>query len=305
MFLAIALTLFLPAQDSGLDAKIRARAAQTKGSVAVFAKNLDSGAQYSLNGDGKVRTASTIKLPVMVECFKAVADGRVQWSTPLTLTEANRVSGSGVLFEFSEGAQIALRDAMRIMIVVSDNTATNLILDKLTANAVNRTLDELGLKDTRSMRKVRGDGSNLKAPTGWSEAGLKEENKKYGLGSSTPHEMVRLLEMLEQGKAVSAAASKEMLDVLKRQQLRDGMARRTGEMKVASKTGSLDHLRSDVGILYTARGRIAMAISVDDLPEIDESPDNPGLFLIADLSRILADGLASPVKAAQGRTAPQ
>ena len=291
MLLATALTLLLPTQD--LDAKVRARASQTKGSVAVFAKNLDTGAQYSLNGDTKVRTASTIKLPIMVECFKAVADGRVQWSTPLTLTDANRVSGSGVLFEFSEGAQIALRDVMRVMIVVSDNTATNLILDKLTANAVNKTMDELGFKDTRSMRKVRGDGANLKPPTGWSDAGQLEENKKYGLGSSTPREMVRLLEMLEQGKVLNAAASKEMLDVLKRQQLRDGIARRTGEMTVASKTGSLDLLRSDVGILYTPRGRIAMAITVDDLPGIDESPDNAGLLLIADLSRILADGLAT------------
>lgn len=274
-----------------LDTQIQNRIAQTKGTVSLFAKNLDTGAAYGLRADAKVRTASTIKLPIMVECFKAVEDGRVKWSTELLLRDEDKVSGSGVLFEFSDGAKIALRDAMRIMIVLSDNTATNLIIDKLTANAVNKTMDALGLPDTRSMRKVRGDGTKLKDPTGWSDAGLKEENKKYGLGSSTPREMVKLLEMLENGKVVSAAASKEMLEVLKRQQLRDGIARRTGEMPVATKTGALDHLRSDVGIVYTPKGRIAMAITIDDMPGIDYSPDNAGLLLISDLSEMLVRGL--------------
>lgn len=290
------LAVALLAQTSGSspipDQKIRARIAKTKGTVSLYAKNLDTGAEYGIRADEKVRTASTIKLPVMVECYKAVADGRAAWNTELTLRDEDKVSGSGVLFEFSNNAKIFLRDAMHLMIVVSDNTATNLILDKLSANAVNKTMDELGLPGTRSMRKVRGDGNKLKDPTGWSDAGLKEENRKYGLGSSTPREMVRLLEMLEQGKVVSPAASKEMLEVLKRQQLRDGIARTTGELPVASKTGSLDRLRSDVGIVYTPKaGRIAMAITIDDMPASDYSPDNPGLLLISDLSKLLVEGL--------------
>jgi beta-lactamase class A len=292
-YLPLLLVPVVAAQDqSQLDAKVRARIAQTKGTVSLFAKNLDTGVTYGLNPDAKVRTASTIKLPVMVECYQAVADGRAKWSTELTLREDDKVSGSGVLFEFSDGAKIFLRDAMHLMIVVSDNTATNLILDKLSANAVNKSMDKLGLTDTRSLRKVRGDGNKLKAPTGWSDAGLKEENKKYGLGVSTPREMVKLLELLEQGKVVSADASKEMIEVLKRQQLRDGIARRTGELPVASKTGSLDRLRSDVGILYTDKGRIAMAITIDDMAATDYSPDNPGLYVIADVSQILREGLS-------------
>jgi beta-lactamase class A len=291
-YLPLLLVPVVVAQDqSQLDAKVRTRIAQTKGTVSLFAKNLDTGATYGLNPDAKVRTASTIKLPVMVECYQAVADGRAKWSTELLLREEDKVSGSGVLFEFSDGAKIFLRDAMHLMIVVSDNTATNLILDRLSANAVNKGMDKLGLTDTRSLRKVRGDGNKLKAPTGWSDAGLKEENKKYGLGVSTPREMVKLLELLEQGKVVNADASKEMIEVLKRQQLRDGIARRTGELPVASKTGALDRLRSDVGILYTDKGRIAMAITIDDMAATDYSPDNPGLYLIADVSQILREGL--------------
>ncbi len=285
------LTALHVSQD--LDAQIKTRIAQTRGAVSLFAKNLDTGATYALHADAKVRTASTIKLPVMVECFKAVADGRVKWSTELLLRDEDKVSGSGVLFEFSHGAKIALRDAMHVMIVLSDNTATNLLIDKFTANAVNKTMDALGLPETRSLRKVRGDGTKLKAPTGWSDAGLKEENKQYGLGVSTPREMVKLLELLENGKVVDATASKEIIEVLKRQQLRDGIARRTADLPVATKTGALDHLRSDVAILYTPKGRIAMAITIDDMPGIDYSPDNPGLLLIADLSQLIVQGLSA------------
>jgi beta-lactamase class A len=99
--------------------------------------------------------------------------------------------------------------------------------------------------------------------------------------------MVRLLELLVQDKVVDAASSRELLAVLERQQYKDGIGRRSGELRVASKSGSLDALRSDVGIVYTPRGRIAIAITVDDMPQIDYSPDNVGNRLIADLSQLL------------------
>lgn len=119
------------------------------------------------------------------------------------------------------------------------------------------------------------------------------ENQRFGIGSSTPREMVKLLEMLEQGKVVSPAASKDVLDLLKRQQFKTGIGRRVGDdVQVASKSGALDALRSDVGIAYTKGGRIAMAITVDDMPAIDYSPDNAGEELIWEISKILIAGLA-------------
>jgi beta-lactamase class A len=137
------------------------------------------------------------------------------------------------------------------------------------------------------MRKIRGDGTQLKPAEGWSREGEKSENKRFGIGSSSPREMVRLLELLVQDKVVDAASSRELLAVLERQQYKDGIGRRSGELRVASKSGSLDALRSDVGIVYTPRGRIAIAITVDDMPQIDYSPDNVGNRLIADLSQLL------------------
>jgi beta-lactamase class A len=101
--------------------------------------------------------------------------------------------------------------------------------------------------------------------------------------------MVRLLELLTAGKVVDADASRELLATLERQQYKDGIGRRAGDLRVASKSGSLDALRSDVGIVWAPQGRIAIAITVDDMPAIDYSPDNVGNLLISRLTeRILA-----------------
>jgi beta-lactamase class A len=196
-----------------------------------------------------------------------------------------------VLSEFTDGESVSLRDAMVLMIVVSDNTATNLILDRIKADTVNEFMASLGFEATHSMRKIRGDGTQLKPAEGWSREGDKAENKRFGIGSSTPREMVRLLELLEQGKIVDAATSRELLAVLERQQYKDGIGRKAGELRVASKSGSLDALRSDVGIVYSPAGRIAIAITVDDMPAIDYSPENVGNRLISDLTLILLEDL--------------
>jgi beta-lactamase class A len=286
-FSLLLLTL-VAAHAASLSDKISEAISGFPGTVSIFAKNLDTGATFGLRPDERVRTASTIKLPILCATFKAVQEGRLKWTDLTTLKDADKVSGSGILGEFSEGVQIPLADLTHLMIVVSDNTATNLVIDQVTADYVNVYMDKLGLKGTRSMRKVLGDGNNLKPPSGYSKAGLDPENKKYGLGSSTPREMVTLLEMLESGKVVSPEASAEIIKVLKRQRDNNGIARRMGETVVANKAGALDHLRSDVGIVYQKGNRIAMAITCEDVPKIDWTSDNEGLLRIAKIAEILA-----------------
>jgi beta-lactamase class A len=256
--------------------------------VSVFAKNLDSGATYALRADERVRTASTIKLGILAATFQAVAEGRVQWTDLSTVHDAEKIHGSGVIGnEFSEGDRLPLVDLVRLMIVVSDNTATNLVLDRVPPDYVNDFMDKLGLKQTRSLKKL---GSNVKG-AGMSTAGRDPANQPYGMGVSTSREMVALLEKMEKGEVVSAEASREMITILKRCQNRDGIARKMGGIPVANKYGALDHLRSDVGLVYSGRGRIAIAITCDDLPKVDWSSDNPGLLMIARLSQILVSGL--------------
>jgi beta-lactamase class A len=272
-----------PSPDARLDARVKAAVADFKGKVSLYAKNLETGASYSLNGDEQVRTASTIKLAIMVEAFARVAEGKAKWTDELLLTEEKKVTGSGILFEFGGGLKLTLRDAVHLMIVVSDNTATNLILDHLSADAVNARMDTLGLKKTRALRKVGGGGV--------SKAGEDPENRRFGLGVTTPREIATLIERIERGEIVNAEASKEMIAILKRQQDHNGIGRNMKGIKMASKAGALDALRSDVAILYTPGGRIAMAITCDGMPEPFWSPDNPGLLMLSRLSELLAEEL--------------
>jgi beta-lactamase class A len=268
---------------------VKTRIGAFPGTVSIYAKNLDSGAIFGVREAEPVRTASTIKLPILVSVFDAVERGQAKWTDPLTVTAPEKVSGTGIIgSEISDGVQLPLRDVLHLMIVLSDNTATNLILERFGADSVNAYLDKIGIKTTRSMRKISSQGKNA----GWSAAGKLPENQKYGIGMSTPKDMVTILERLERGELVSADASKEMLAILKRCQDTGGIRRRIRGVPIANKTGALDALRSDVGIVYSKGGRIAMAITVDGIPESNFTPDNEGLLLIADIARILVDGLA-------------
>ncbi len=177
---------------------LRARIGDFQGTVSLYAKNLDTGNSVGIRQTEPVRTASTIKLPILLTVFDQVAAGKAKWTEPLTITARDKVSGSGIIgTEFSDGVQLPLSDVVHLMIVLSDNSATNMILERFTADAVNAYLDKIGIKTTRSMRKVRGDGTQLKAAEGWSAAGKLPENQKYGLGVSTPRDMVSILEKLE------------------------------------------------------------------------------------------------------------
>jgi beta-lactamase class A len=279
-------------QSRGLDRQLIAKIQPFRGKVSLYAKNLESGTSYALAADEPVRTASTIKLAIMIECFFEAAEGKLQWSEPLKVSAGEKVSGTGVVQDLSDGDELPIRDMVDLMIVLSDNTATNLILNRIGGNAVNARMAQLGFAQTRVMRKILGDAKDLKPfPSGITTEGAKPENKKWGIGRSSPHEMVALLEKLYRGELVSKAASDEMLGILKRQRDHDGIGRDMKDVTIASKSGALDHLRSDVGIVYSKRGPIAMAITVEDIPEIDYTPDNPGLLLISSLSEMLVAGL--------------
>ena len=269
-------------QSQSLDSRIRAEIAPFKGKVFLYAKNLDTGQDYSFNGDERVRTASTIKIAVMIEAYARVAEGRAKWTDELVLTKAARYGGSGILPELSDGLRLTLQDAVRLMMVLSDNTATNMVLDHLTTDAVNERMNALGFKATRIMRRVGGGGESKEGKSG-------NNLKRFGLGATTPHEMVQIMEKLERGEIVSKEASKQMLDLMKREQGRNSIGRNMPGVPMASKYGALDALRSCVAILYTKQGKIALAITVDDMPEVIWSVDNPGYLLMMRLASILAE----------------
>ena len=291
--LILSLTLAAVAQTAGprpltpatmpMAERVRKELAEFKGKVNLFARNLDSGVTFGVGEDQRVRTASTIKVAVMVEAFARVAEGKAKWGDEVILTDAKKVGGSGILHDLSDGLRLSLRDAVTLMMTLSDNTATNLVLDFLGIDTVNARMEALGLHQTRVLRKAFGGGT--------SRAGEDPGLKPYGLGVTTPREMVTLLEKLERGEVISRDASKEMLALMKREQMHDGIGRALNGVEMATKSGALDQLRSNVGILYTKRGRIAMAITCDEMPAVDWTEDNAGLLMLSRLSLILTDGL--------------
>jgi beta-lactamase class A len=269
--------------NAKLDEQVKNLVTPFKGKVSLYAKNLDTGETYALNGDERVRTASTIKIAVMIEAFARVSEGKAKWTDEVTLTKEKKVSGSGILFELSDNLHLTLRDAVNLMMMLSDNTATNLVLDVLTTDAVNARMELLGFKQIKINRKVGRGGD--------SAAGRDPENKKYGLGVATPHEMVQVMEKLERGEIISPAVSKEMIELMKKEQARYAIGRSLSDVPMASKYGALDRLRSAVGIIYSKKGKIAMAISCDDMPDIIWSVDNPAYLLMSQLSEVLVNGL--------------
>ncbi|HEX8503556.1 MAG TPA: serine hydrolase [Pyrinomonadaceae bacterium] len=271
------------AAASWLDRRVRAEVGGFSGNVYLYAKNLDTGAEYNLGGDEPVRTASTIKVAVMVEAFARVAEGKAKWSDELVLGKSVRYGGSGVLNELTDGLRLPLRDAVTLMMELSDNTATNMVLDHLSTDAVNERMQSLGLTQTRIMRKVGGGGE--------SREGKIESNKRFGLGRTTPRELASLVERLERGEIVSPAVSKEMIDLLKREQGTNGIWRGLWRIPKATKSGALDALRSNVGLIYHPRGRIVLAITCDDMPEPNWTPENPAYLLMSRLSELIIDGL--------------
>ncbi|MGC1782226.1 MAG: serine hydrolase [Acidobacteriaceae bacterium] len=300
--LLVTVTLPVMGQPSNVAASID-RLIQTKihgfrGNVSLYARNLDTGVSYGLHADDPVPTASTIKLPIMIELFALAKEGKLNWNQKLTLTDQDMVSGSGVLQYLSAGDQFTLRDLMHLMIDFSDNTATNLLLDRIGGNAVNARMAKLGLKETAVMHdimepKIFPAANPNTRPVGLTDEGAKPGNAKWGTGRSSPRDMVILLEKLYRGELVSKSASDEMIAVLKRQQFHD-IGRDMPGTVIASKSGALDHLRSDVAIVYSKHGPIAMAITVNNMPEVNYREDNPGEILISQLSDILVEALVTP-----------
>jgi beta-lactamase class A len=272
--------------------RVGAAVAKFPGTVYLFAKNLDTGEEFAIRADDRIRTASTIKVPIMTAVFAAVESGDAKWSDELVLKDADKVGGSGVLQEMSDGLRLPLRDLVRLMIVVSDNTATNLLLERFFPDFVNDQMQKLGLVQTRSLRKILGSSKDVPVSAHYSsKEGRLPGNQEFGIGVTTAREMVALLAKIERGEVISPAASKEMIAVMKRQQYKEGIGRRLGAIPVASKSGALDHLRSDVGIVYSRGGRIAIAATCDGIPAVDYSPDNPGNLFISELTGFLLDGL--------------
>ncbi len=284
---AVVITLLVASvcRADGLADRLAPLAAGYQGKVAIAVKRLKTGESFYLNADVTMTTASLIKLPVMIETYTQAAEGKVKLGDPVTLRKDNMVQGSGILTShFSEGATFSLRDAVRLMIVFSDNTATNLVLDKIGIASTGERMEKLGLPNTKIHAKVFKRETSI-AP---------ERSKKYGLGSTTAREMVVLIGKLYKSELGSPEATQEMLDHLKKCEDKDKFPRfLPAKIVVAHKTGSVNDARTDAGLIYLAKDDpVALCVLTNENTDKSWRSDNSGNLLCAKVAKAVYDYFA-------------
>ena len=254
-----------PAEES-LQAAIEALAAAHAGNVALYAENLQTHETVALDADRVVQTASVIKLAVLYEALEQVRAGAVKFEDKVELKKGEQVEGSGLLLLLDAPLTLTFKDALTLMVVMSDNTATNLAIDHLGLEKINRRMAALGLENTYMYKKVY-------VPVAPGTV-MPPDQKKYGLGKTTAREMAKLMtrivrcELGETGQLArsgDAAICKVAVKMLQNQFYRGGVPRYLeglpGESgtSIANKTGALDAVRNDVAAISSKNGMIVIS----------------------------------------------
>jgi beta-lactamase class A len=267
------------------------------GKVALYAEELGPSGlparEIGVDADKTVQTASVIKLGILYEAMMSVREGRARWDEKITLKPGDSVPGSGLLLFLDTPLTLTLKDVLTLMVIVSDNTATNLAIDRFGLDAVNARMASLGLKNTYLYKKI------FKAASGPMPA----DQPKFGLGKTTPREMAQLMAdigtcRLQRGSGFREADEADLtvcrvaLGMLKGQFYRETVPRylpNGGDGATASKTGSLDAVRNDVAIVMGKNGPMVLSIFTYDNADHSWTVDNQGEVTVAKLAKSIVN----------------
>ena len=290
--------------DDGLNTTLNGMMKAHQGKVAMYARQLNTGGEnaraIAIDADEPVQTASVIKLAILYNAMVDVREGKASWDEKLTLKPGEAVGGSGLFHFLDTPVTVTLKDVLTMMVIMSDNTATNMAIDRFGVDAVNARVESLGLKNTHLYKKV------MKPATGPMPA----DQPKFGLGKTTPREMAEIIEQIgechlrratpgatglgdwapmdDKDKAVCDVA----LTMLKDQFYRETIPRylpNGGDQTVASKTGSLNAVRNDVALVAGKSGPMVISIFTYDNQDQSWTVDNSGEMLIAKMAKAIVD----------------
>ena len=238
------------------------------GHVAFYYRPLDGGCAQMYNEMMPLVAASVIKIPIMVEAFRQFESGELNPLATYRIKPEDKMPSCGALNRMHDGLEVTMRDLVELMIVLSDNTATNILIDILGIARVNATLEAEGLKVTRLRRKL------------FDKAGM-----EAGLSNHVcAREIGLLLERMYAGTLVSPEASAQMLEILRNQKLNGKMPffLKPRGIACAHKTGEDDGITHDVGVVYARRPFVLCMLSEEtDVPAFER--------LIQDVARELAE----------------
>ncbi len=257
--------------------KLDAMASRFGGRIGFYARNLADGAEYSWNGNQRFPPASVIKLPVMIELYRQAAAGSLDLDAKEPLPHDVSTHGSGVLKRRDGPIALTLREYCRLMMVHSDNMATDLVMRKVGLEAVNRFLGDLGLENTRASMDL---GRWHYLIVGLRDAPISRENDARileqmraglyddGLGYSDslannvcgPRDIGSLLASLYRGELASRHDTDEMLDLMRTSTHKRTIAKYVKEgIRIANKYGGSRRIAADAGIVELPNGAVAIA----------------------------------------------
>jgi beta-lactamase class A len=219
-----------------LEARLKAIADRVDGVMGYYVIDLTNGERFGQYEQEIFPTASTIKLTILYELFKQVDAGKVTLDTPAPVPASARVGGSGLLGELTT-AQLSLRDLAILMMMISDNSATNAIIERLGMPAIQSRIAALGLKNTRLGRRMMDTTAARRG----------DENV------STPAEIARILEYFNTGDGLSPASREAALAILTKPKRTAFTRTLPDNIRIASKPGDLDGVVVDAGIVFIER----------------------------------------------------
>ena len=237
---------------------MRTLARSLPGRIGLYVRCPDTGESAAFQPDLPVNAASVIKLCVMAEAFRQKEAGEIDFAEEISIREEDKKPSCGALTYLHTGLKVQWGDLVTLMIILSDNTATNLLIDRLGIEKINRTIGALGLTGTRLQRKL------------WQPELSRQGIQNY----VTAGDMGRLMELLLRGEAVSPAASREMLAILRNQRLNGKMPfyLHSRGIVCAHKTGEDDGITHDVGVIFAQRPVICCFVSErTDVPQAERA----------------------------------
>lgn len=276
------------------------------GYIGFYVKDLTSGVSHEYDADRQLPSASICKIPILIELYQQVEKGLLSLDTRFRLRKGISTHGTGVLRLLEDLPELTLRDYCRLMIGVSDNMATDLLLEVLGIKTINSSLDSLGFRRTRInmtmgqwhylMVRMENEPCNIK-----NDALMMEKVRTNGinynglpfLGSSknnvaTARDMGEIMEQLYEGHIISSQASTRMINMLKRCESRSMIPRDLmPEIIIAHKHGSSSRIKGDVGLLFLPTG--PLVISVLTLAKYNSFA---GSEIIAKISRLAVKSLS-------------
>ena len=256
-----------------------------KGVVGYAVLNVDTGERLERRGDEPFPTASLIKVPVLVAVYELVEHDSLSLDDPVTMLELDQVGGAGTLQFMRTPMTLRVADLAWLMTTISDNTATNLLVDRIGVQRVWRKMEALGLSRTKIHGRSMVPGFRVSADSG----------RKYGLGVATPNEMARLYELLVRGRAVSARADSAMLEIMRHNSDDSKLRRFTGGVRSAGKTGDVNASRTDC-TLFWLQSRVVACVFTRENEDQSWRVDNEAQLLMASMGRAVVAAWPKPAQ---------